>query len=96
MVAFGGRNYAMLTLFSAFIAQMSSLSMTWWLSVWVTAYDHEDAIDIGFYLGVYAAMLASYILLAVFKIVVFRNGAWFAAKELHERLVKAVLEVSLR
>ncbi|KAG0651628.1 ATP-binding cassette transporter abc4 [Hyphodiscus hymeniophilus] len=96
MVAFGGHRYAILALFTAFLAQTSFFVMMFWLSVWVGAYDHEDSVDVRFYLGVYAALIASFNFLTAVEGVVFRNGAWIAAKTLHQNLIKAVFGVSLK
>ena len=96
MIAFGGRKFTILALFTAFLAQMSNFVLMFWLSVWVGAYDYDGDIHPGFYLGVYATLIASFNLFTGLDCVVFRTGAWNAAKQLHQKMVTAVFGVSLR
>ncbi|PMD54816.1 uncharacterized protein K444DRAFT_645746 [Hyaloscypha bicolor E] len=95
MVVFGGHKYALFALCTALASQLAFFAMTLWLSVWVGAYSDRDAVDVGFYLGTYAAILASFNILTALNSLVFQNGAWNAAREMHNRLVQAVLRVPL-
>lgn len=95
MVVFGGHKYALFVLCTALASQLALLAMTLWLSVWVGAYSDRDAIDVGFYLGTYAAILASFNILTGLNSLVFQNGAWNAARHMHRRLVQAVLRAPL-
>jgi hypothetical protein len=70
--------------------------MNLWLNVWVDNYGRKDFIDVGFYGGVYAALLVFCNLLTSLNSVVFRYGAWYAAKRLHNGMVNGVLGVSLK
>ena len=95
MVVFGGHKYALFALCTALASQLAFFALTLWLSVWVGAYSDRDAVDVGFYLGTYAAILASFNILTGLNNLVFQNGAWNAAREMHNRLVQAVLRVPL-
>ena len=95
MVVFGGHKYALFALCTALASQLAFFAMSLWLSVWVGAYSDRDAVDVGFYLGTYAAILASFNVLNALNCLIFQNGAWNAARKMHNRLVQTVLRVPL-
>lgn len=95
MIVFGGRKYALLALCTALASQLAFFAMTLWLSVWVGAYSDQDAVNVGFYLGTYAAILASFNILTGINSLVFQNGAWNAARDMHSRIMQAVFRAPL-
>ena len=95
VVVFGGHRYALFALLVSLASQLAFFAMTLWLSVWVGAYSDRDAIDLGFYLGIYAAILASFNILTGLNSLVYQNGAWNAARKMHQRLVQSVLKAPL-
>ena len=68
---------------------------SFWLSVWVEAYNHKAHVDIAYYMGIYSGLtmleIASYAVI----IIMFEWGAWRAAKRLHNDFIRAIMRVSL-
>ncbi|KXH66784.1 ABC transporter, partial [Colletotrichum salicis] len=95
MTYFGGPGYAVFCMFLMLFSQLSVMGGTLWLSVWVDAYDRQTAVDIAFYLGVYAAVTVTESVLYAAVFLVFENGAWHAARKLHNDFIRAVMRVSL-
>ncbi|EXF78167.1 ABC transporter [Colletotrichum fioriniae PJ7] len=95
MTYFGGPGYAVFCMFLMLLSQLSVMGGTLWLSVWVDAYDRQTAVDIAFYLGVYAAVTVTESVLYAAVFLVFENGAWHAARKLHNDFIRAVMRVSL-
>ncbi|KAG4441997.1 hypothetical protein IFR05_002523 [Cadophora sp. M221] len=95
LVVFGGHKYAFLALFTSLASQLAFFALTLWLSVWVGAYSDQDAVNVGFYLSIYAAILASFNILTGINSLVFQNGAWNAARKMHSRIVQAVFRAPL-
>ncbi|KAL5330563.1 hypothetical protein ACEPPN_000081 [Leptodophora sp. 'Broadleaf-Isolate-01'] len=95
LVVFGGHKYALLALFTSLASQLAFFAVTLWLSVWVGAYSDRDAVNAGFYLSTYAAILASFNILTGINSLVFQNGAWNAARKMHSRIVQAVFRAPL-
>ncbi|POS79208.1 ABC transporter [Diaporthe helianthi] len=95
MSYFGGPAYPILTLIATVIGIVALLATTLWISVWVDAVGRGDAIDIGFYLGIYVAIAAGSLIADGLVFLVYANGGWQAAKRLHAEFVRSVLNVSL-
>ncbi|KAK1729478.1 LOW QUALITY PROTEIN: ABC transporter type 1, transmembrane domain-containing protein [Colletotrichum acutatum] len=95
MTYFGGPGYAVFCMFLMLLSQLSVMGGTLWLSVWVDAYDRQTAVDIAFYLGIYAAVTVTESVLYAAVFLVFENGAWHAARKLHNDFIRAVMRVSL-
>ncbi|KAK2036013.1 hypothetical protein LZ31DRAFT_273557 [Colletotrichum somersetense] len=95
MTYFGGPWYAIFCMFMMLISQLAVLGGSLWLSVWVEAYSKEVAVDIAFYLGIYAAFTVTESVLYAAVFLVFENGAWHAARRLHNDFIRAVMRVSL-
>lgn len=80
------------------LAALAALCVTgasFWLALWTQAYDKKEAVDIGLYLGVYAGMVLGEVVLRNVSLVMFRLGGWYAARTLHQKLIEAVMNVSL-
>lgn len=92
---FGGPAYPILTLIATVIGTASLLATTLWISVWVDAVDHGDAVDIGYYLGIYSAIAAGNLIVDGLVFLIYANGGWQAAKRLHAEFVRSVMNVSL-
>ncbi|WDK21525.1 ABC transporter [Colletotrichum graminicola] len=95
MTYFGGPWYAIFCMFMMLISQLAVMGGSLWLSVWVEAYSKEVAVDIAFYLGIYAAFTVAESVLYAAVFLVFENGAWHAARKLHNDFIRAVMRVSL-
>lgn len=95
MLLFGGPAYAILAIASTIIADAVLLGTTWWLSVWVNAYNKEEAVNVAFYITIYATFNFGTAFLNGLSALIYNRGAWLAARKLHRRLVEGVLNVSL-
>ncbi|CCC06964.1 hypothetical protein SMACR_00970 [Sordaria macrospora] len=95
MLRFGGPGYVILALASMVISAVALLATTWWLSVWVNAYNKKEAVNVAFYITIYAAFNFGQILLRGVGPLIFNRGAWLAARKLHRGLIEGVLNVSL-
>ncbi|KAI1329740.1 multidrug resistance-associated protein [Xylariaceae sp. FL0255] len=95
MSMFGGPWYAMLALCVTTLSQMSYIGGSLWLAVWVEASSKDDAYQVGFYLGIYAALTLGDTLLTGLDYITYENGGWYAARKLHNTFIKAVMSVPL-
>lgn len=68
---------------------------TYWLSVWVEAYNHKAHIDIAYYMGIFALLTFIEIGSYAAVIIMFEWGAWRAARKLHNDFIHAIMRVSL-
>ncbi|KAI7972978.1 hypothetical protein EIK77_001552 [Talaromyces pinophilus] len=96
MSHFGGLPYTILALFTAFLTQITFLSIPLWLSQWTGAYAKTNVVDVSFYLGIYACVLLGFNLMVVINNLVFQHGNWKAAHDLHARLTSAVLNSPIK
>lgn len=95
MLYFGGPTYAIVALLMTVLSNAAFIGTSYWLSLWVDAYDRSQAVNIAFYLGIYAAFTFASITIDALEFLVFANGQWVAARTLHARLAHAVMHVSL-
>jgi ABC-type multidrug transport system fused ATPase/permease subunit len=95
MLYFGGPLYASFAILTSILANVFLIATTYWLSIWVNSYTREEAVNITFYLGIYVAIVVGGVLFDGFSFLVYSNGAWIAAKRLHEACIRSVMYVSL-
>lgn len=95
MLHFGGPIYALLALLTIVLSNAALIATSFWLSVWVNAYDRQEAVNIAFYLGVYALFTLASAVIDCLTFLTFANGQWIAARNLHRQLIEAVMNVSL-
>ena len=95
MLYFGGPGYAIFALLTTVVANLVITGTLFWLSLWVNAYETQDAVDIAFYLGIYVAFAVGTIVIDAISFLAYANGAWIAAKRLHEDCLRSVMNVSL-
>ncbi|KAK1778584.1 P-loop containing nucleoside triphosphate hydrolase protein [Copromyces sp. CBS 386.78] len=95
MLHTGGIGYVILAIGSNVISNAALLGTTWWLSVWVNAYNKKEAVNVAFYITIYAASNFGQAFLSGVSFLIFNRGAWLAARKLHRELIEGVLNVSL-
>jgi ABC-type multidrug transport system fused ATPase/permease subunit len=66
-----------------------------WLSIWVEAYDKDQVVDVGFYLGIYTAFTFGESIMYGIIELVYSVGGWRAARTIHRNFVRSVMNVSL-
>ncbi|EGX92829.1 ABC multidrug transporter, putative [Cordyceps militaris CM01] len=92
---FGSPIFGISCIVGLFLSNIFFFGGTFWLSVWVEAYNKKGYVDIAFYMGIYAAFTFLELLSFGFIIVMFEWGAWRAARKLHNDFIRAVMSVPL-
>ncbi|EMR69939.1 putative abc transporter protein [Eutypa lata UCREL1] len=95
MRLFGNPLYAILAIGMSVLSTASFVGTGLWIAVWVDAYGKDDAYDIAFYLGIYAAWSLTDIMFSGLAYMAYENGGWYAARTLHTTFIKSVMSVSL-
>ncbi|KAI0598334.1 P-loop containing nucleoside triphosphate hydrolase protein [Biscogniauxia sp. FL1348] len=95
MRLFGNPFYAMLAITMSTLSTASFIGTGLWIAVWVDAYGKDDAYNIAFYLGIYAAWSLADIMFSGLTYIAYESGGWFAARTLHSTFMKAVMSVPL-
>ncbi|OIW32437.1 multidrug resistance-associated protein [Coniochaeta ligniaria NRRL 30616] len=95
MLHFGGPAYALFALLTIVLSNAALIATSFWLSIWVNAYDRQEAVNITFYLGIYALFTLGSAIIDCLGFLTFANGQWIAARNLHKQLINAVMNVSL-
>lgn len=92
---YGNPIHAIFALACSFLSVASAVGTGLWLAVWVGAYDKPGAVNVGFYLGVYAAWSFGEIVLTGLTTVGYEWGGWHAARTLHRTFITAMMNVPL-
>ncbi|PYH94849.1 abc transporter [Aspergillus ellipticus CBS 707.79] len=95
MLLFGGASYVPLIVLATISVQFAYFGITYWLSIWTGAYEKYEHPNTGFYLGVYAAFIITFLSLQFANNIIYQNGSWRAAKKMHYKLVNAVLSAPI-
>ncbi|KAB8212594.1 P-loop containing nucleoside triphosphate hydrolase protein [Aspergillus parasiticus] len=95
MLLFGGPFYAPLAMVVTIAVQFAYFAITYWLSIWMGAYEKYENPNSLYYLGVYAAAIILFLLLQLSGNLLYQYGSWTAAKKMHRRLVTAVLSAPI-
>ncbi|KJK63067.1 multi drug resistance-associated protein MRP [Aspergillus parasiticus SU-1] len=95
MLLFGGPCYAPLAMVVTIAVQFAYFAITYWLSIWMGAYEKYENPNSLYYLGVYAAAIILFLLLQLSGNLLYQYGSWTAAKKMHRRLVTAVLSAPI-
>lgn len=95
MRLFGNPFYAMLAIGMSILSTASFVGTGLWIAVWVDAYGKDDAINIAFYLSIYAAWSLTDIMFSGLAYIAYENGGWYAARTLHTTFIKSAMNVSL-
>ncbi|KAK8051250.1 ATP-dependent bile acid permease, partial [Apiospora rasikravindrae] len=92
---YGNPIHAIFAVACSFLSVASAVGTGLWLAVWVGAYDKPGAVNVGFYLGVYAAWSFGEIVLTGLTTVGYEWGGWHAARTLHATFITAMMNVPL-
>jgi len=68
---------------------------SYWLAYWVDAYANDAYVDVAFYAGTYAGLMAVARTMEGVEYLSYIRGAWIAAKRLHQGLLQGVLNAPL-
>ncbi|KAM3452498.1 hypothetical protein MY3296_004522 [Beauveria thailandica] len=92
---FGSPIFGISCIVGLFLSNVFFFGGTFWLSVWVEAYNKKGYVDIAYYMGIFAAFTFLELLSFGFIIVMFEWGAWRAARKLHNDFIRAIMSVPL-
>ncbi|KAJ2998943.1 hypothetical protein NUW58_g160 [Xylaria curta] len=92
---FGSPFHAVLAIVMSVLSNASFVGTTLWLAVWVDAYEKDDAHDVAFYLGIYAAWSFGDTFFNGLTYICYERGGWYAARTLHSNFIKAIMNVPL-
>ena len=92
---FGGPLWVLLCLVVLIAGDSLFIFGTLWLSVWVEAYERDEAVDLAYYLGIYTLLAFSESVLTALIGLLYQSGGWRAARKIHREFVQAILGVSL-
>ncbi|KAK5998321.1 ABC transporter ATP-binding protein/permease VMR1 [Cladobotryum mycophilum] len=92
---FGHPVFVATCLLGLLLSNIFFFASSYWMSIWVEAYNNQAHVDIAYYLGIYAAF--TFLELTSFGLIIitFEWGAWRAARKLHNDFIRAILGVSL-
>lgn len=92
---FGSPIFGISCIVGLFLSNIFFFGGTFWLSVWVEAYNKKGYVDVAYYMGIYAAFTFLELLSFGFIIIMFEWGAWRAGRKLHNDFIRAIMSVPL-
>lgn len=95
MLYFGGILPLSIALLLTVLVNTLGLATTYWLSIWVGAYEKGGNVDVAFYAGIYALIINALAVTEGITGAVYQRGAWFAGLRLHQAMTRAVVGAPL-
>jgi len=96
MLYFGGILHLSVALFLTVLVNTIALATTYWLSIWVDAYETGgENINVAFYAGIYALVINMLAATEGITSAVYQRGAWVAGRRLHAAMMRAVMGAPL-
>lgn len=92
---FGHPLFAVFCLLGLAGSNVFFFASSYWMGIWVEAYNNNAHVDIAYYMGIYAALTFAEIISFGFVIIAFEWGAWRAGRKLHNDFIRAVMRVPL-
>ncbi|KAG5917259.1 hypothetical protein E4U42_007319 [Claviceps africana] len=92
---FGHPLFAISCLAGLFLANAFYFGTNFWLSVWVEAYGEDAAVDVMYFLGIFAVLISLELVSYGVMVIMFEWGGWRAARRLHNDFIRSVLSVPL-
>ncbi|KAI0206477.1 ABC transporter [Astrocystis sublimbata] len=92
---FGSPLHAILAILMSILSNASFVGTTLWLAIWVDAYEKDDAYNVAFYLGIYAAWSFGDTFFSGLTYICYEAGGWQAARKLHTDFIRAIMNVPL-
>ncbi|KAL3955484.1 hypothetical protein ACCO45_011047 [Purpureocillium lilacinum] len=92
---YGNPIFAISCLVGLFLANVFYFGASFWLSIWVEAYNHKAHVDIAFYMGIFALFTFGELIAYGLIVVMFEWGTWRAARTLHNDFIRGIMRVSL-
>ncbi|OBT53697.1 hypothetical protein VE04_06329 [Pseudogymnoascus sp. 24MN13] len=82
-------------LFCSLLPNGSFFLSSYWMSIWVQAYEHEAHINIAYYMSIYALFTFLGIVAVGATTVTFEWGGWCAAHNIHKAFIHSVMNAPL-
>ncbi|KFY90781.1 hypothetical protein V500_04961 [Pseudogymnoascus sp. VKM F-4518 (FW-2643)] len=82
-------------LFCSLLSNGSFFLSSYWMSIWVQAYEHKAHIDIAYYMSIYALFTFLGIVTVGATTITFEWGGWCAAHNLHNAFIRSVMSAPL-
>lgn len=95
MQSFGNPFFTFMPIIMSLCCVIATFGTGLWIATWVDAARVDDAINIGFYLGIFAAWSSAEVIFDALSDFFYDNGGWYAAQTLHNTFMKAVLSAPL-
>jgi hypothetical protein len=95
MLYFGGILPLSIALLLTVLVNTLGLATTYWLSIWVGAYEKGGKVDVAFYAGIYALIINALAVTEAITGAVYQRGAWAAGRRLHQAMTRAVVGAPL-
>lgn len=95
MSYFGHPFFAVVCLLFLVVANIFAFFGTYWISIWVEAYEHNAHVEIAYYMGIFGLLMFLEIGSLATVIVMFEWGAWLAGRRLHNDFIRAIMRVPL-
>lgn len=92
---FGHPLFAIACVVLLIITNVFSFYNTFWLSIWVEAYNQMAHVDIAYYLGVFGLLTFLEVGTYAVLVIMFERGSWLAARKLHNDFLRAIMRVPL-
>lgn len=92
---FGSPIFGISCIIGLFISNIFAFGGTFWLSIWVEAYNKKGYVDIAYYMGIFSVFTFTELFSFGFVIIMFEWGAWRAARRLHNDFIRSVMSVPL-
>ncbi|KAK1829196.1 hypothetical protein QBC39DRAFT_137948 [Podospora conica] len=92
---FGGAPFRIFILLWTVIGNSFGIALTFWLTIWVAAFEKPGPVSLLYFAGVYAAIMMADFATGAVQYLSFSRGAWLAARKLHEELLRGVLYAPL-
>ena len=80
---------------SELLSNFLDVFTTYWLAVWVEAYQRDAHISIVYYAGIYAGIMALSTFMEGVEYLAFTRGSWNAGIKLHRALLRGILNAPL-
>jgi len=92
---FGGAPFRLFILAFTFFENSLGIALSFWLTIWVGAYEKPGPVSLLYFAGGYAAIMVTDSVAGAVQYLSFSRGAWLAARKIHEDLLRGVLYAPL-
>ena len=92
---FGNPLFAISCIVGLFLVNIFYFGTNFLLSIWVEAYNHDEHVNVVYFLAIFSAFIFLELISYGFIVIVFEWGGWRAARRLHNDFIKAVMSVPL-